>query len=615
MRRLITTLAILLVVIVAGMSALVLLVNPNDFRAYMVQQVEQRSGYKLALEGNLRWHVWPQLSILAGRMSITAPGAQQPLINAENMRLDVNLLPLFSHQLSVKQVMLKNAVIRVTPESEARRPEDAPVGPSDSPTPEVVSGWKFDIGKLQVADSLLVWQQAGGEQINFRDINLDLSQSDRKQASIDLSTRVSRDQRELQLDIKGAMDVSQYPQRLSGNIDRLRWQLKGADLPAQGLQGEATLLADWLNESQQFALKNIALTVNESRLNGVISGRLGSNADLNIDLHAPKLDLDALLGNTPGGQADSGKPTQAQTSGRAPVIAQPVEHNNEDSPLNAMSGELKLQADTLRWRGMDFNQLKLAGSNDHGAMNIATLTGQSAGGNFSLPGTINIRTPLTKVTFQPVLHEIELAPLLKAFELPDTVSGKLSMTGSLHGNGLSVEDFKHHWRGNAEMSMQNARLAGLNFQQMIQRAVERSSDQVKGADSEANYTEIQQLKGSAQLDNGSMALVNLQGRSSMLDLGGKGVIDLDHQQCDITFNIKVINGWQGNNALVQTLTETAVPLRLYGSWDQLQYSLQVDQLLRKRIQDEAKSRLNSWVERNQDHKNSDDVKQLLKEKQ
>jgi uncharacterized protein involved in outer membrane biogenesis len=31
MRRLLTTLVILLVVLVAGMSALVLLVNPNDF--------------------------------------------------------------------------------------------------------------------------------------------------------------------------------------------------------------------------------------------------------------------------------------------------------------------------------------------------------------------------------------------------------------------------------------------------------------------------------------------------------------------------------------------------------------------------------------------------------
>ena len=80
---------ILLVVLVAGLSALVLLVNPNDFRAYMVRQVEARSGYQLDLSGPLRWHVWPQLSILSGRMSLTAPGASQPLVSADNMRLDV----------------------------------------------------------------------------------------------------------------------------------------------------------------------------------------------------------------------------------------------------------------------------------------------------------------------------------------------------------------------------------------------------------------------------------------------------------------------------------------------------------------------------------------------
>lgn len=66
MRRFLTTLMILLVVLVAGLSALVLLVNPNDFRDYMVKQVAARSGYQLQLDGPLRWHVWPQLSILSG---------------------------------------------------------------------------------------------------------------------------------------------------------------------------------------------------------------------------------------------------------------------------------------------------------------------------------------------------------------------------------------------------------------------------------------------------------------------------------------------------------------------------------------------------------------------
>ena len=160
MRRFLTTLMILLVVLVAGLSALVLLVNPNDFRDYMVKQVAARSGYQLQLDGPLRWHVWPQLSILSGRMSLTAQGASQPLVRADNMRLDVALLPLLSHQLSVKQVMLKGAVIQLTPQTEAVRSEDAPVAPRDNTLPDLSDdrGWSFDISSLKVADSVLVFQ-------------------------------------------------------------------------------------------------------------------------------------------------------------------------------------------------------------------------------------------------------------------------------------------------------------------------------------------------------------------------------------------------------------------------------------------------------------------------
>ena len=132
MRRILTTLMILLAVIVAGLTSLVLLVNPNDFRAYMVHEVAERSGYQLDLDGPLRWHVWPQLSILSGRMTLTARGAEEPVIRADNMRLDVALLPLLSHQLQVKQVMLKGAVIQLTPKTEAVRDSSAPVVPHDN---------------------------------------------------------------------------------------------------------------------------------------------------------------------------------------------------------------------------------------------------------------------------------------------------------------------------------------------------------------------------------------------------------------------------------------------------------------------------------------------------
>ncbi len=599
MRRLITTLAILLVVIVAGMSALVLLVNPNDFRAYMVQQVEQRSGYKLALDGELRWHVWPKLSILSGRMSITAPGASQPLVSAENMRLDVNLLPLLSHQLSVKQVMLKNAVMRITPDSATQRPANAPVGPADSSAAEPVTGWKLDISQLQIADSLLIWQQAGGEEINFRDLNLELKQDEHKQARLELSTRVNRDQRELQLAVKGNMDVSRYPQRLTGTVETLDWQWQGIGLPPQGLKGEAKLLADWQQDRQQFALKNIALNVNNSQLTGIVTGVLGSTPDIAVDLQATTLDLDALLGQQPGAPGAQGDASAAPAGARAPVIAEPAVFNYSDSPLNSMTAQLKLRADALRWRGMAMSQVHFDARNDHGDITLATFSGKSGSGDFSLPGTVDIRHEQPQVALQPALHDIDAAPLLSALELPASLSGKLSLDADLRGVGLSVADMKQQWRGSASVSVANARLSGLNFQQLIQRAVENSSDQVRGSDSQQGYTEVQQLQGTLQLNKGALVLQNLRGHSPLLDLTGGGNIDLLRQQCDVTFNIKVISGWQGDNQLIETLTTTAIPLRLYGGWDSLQYSLKVDQLLRKRLQDEAKSRLNEWLKNNQ----------------
>nr|WP_241772340.1 AsmA family protein [Edwardsiella ictaluri] len=162
MRRLFTTLMILLVVVAAGISALLLLINPNDFRAYMIKQVQQRTGYRLTLDGDLRWRVWPQLSILSDRMSLRADGAEQPVIAADNMRLDVRLWPLLSHQLEVRRVMLKGAVIRLTPASEPTPLPNAPRSSAVRSEPISDMAWRLNIHQVKVEDSLVIWQAPTG---------------------------------------------------------------------------------------------------------------------------------------------------------------------------------------------------------------------------------------------------------------------------------------------------------------------------------------------------------------------------------------------------------------------------------------------------------------------
>ncbi|WP_440800408.1 outer membrane assembly protein AsmA [Serratia marcescens] len=607
MRRLLTTLAILLVVVMAGMSALVLLVNPNDFRGYMVKKVEQKSGYQLTLEGDLRWHIWPQLSILAGRMTLTAPGAKAPVVSAENMRLDVKLLPLLSHQLFVKQVMLKNAVILLTPDSEEHSQMDAPIAPAGTGTDAADAAWKFDIDNLRVVDSLLIWQRADNEQINVRDINLTLQQTQTRQAQLELSSRVNRDQRDLTFSMAADVDLQQFPRQIGAKVTQFNYQLAGADIPNGGIQGEGNAQVVYQQTPAQIAVSQLSVSANNSQLTGDISATLGAVPGYVVNLNSANLDLDALS----GWQSSTNTAEQPAVTS-APVIASQVDDRQQNlEALRDFNAQLNLQAAQLTYRGMNVTQLAVVADNQRGLLTLHKLAGQLAGGDFSLPGSLDARGNKPVISVQPALNQVELGTVLKAFDMPQMLTGKFSMKGDLTGDRLSSQSFERRWRGTAQLAMQDAQLHGLNIQQLIQQAVARNDNSVRGQDSYQRYTEVKNVSAQASLNQGTIKLSGLTADSPLLALTGAGSIDMPGKQCDMALNVRVTGGWQGRGELIEQLQKTPIPLRVYGPWQQLNYQLQVDQVLRKTLQDRAKDALNKWAEKNKDSREGQDLKKLL----
>ncbi|WP_434462712.1 outer membrane assembly protein AsmA [Serratia plymuthica] len=607
MRRLLTTLVILLVVLVAGMSALVLLVNPNDFRAYMVTKVEQKSGYHLTLDGELRWHIWPQLSILAGRMTLTAPGAKAPVVSADNMRLDVKLLPLLSHQLFVKQVMLKNAVIRLTPESEEQNQPNAPIAPAGETEETLDTPWKFDIDNLRIVDSLLIWQRANNEQINVRDINLVLQQNANRHAQMELSSRVNRDQRDLTFSMAADIDLQQYPRRIVATVTQFNYQLEGADILGGGIKGDGSAQVAYQQTPQQIALSQLILSANDSQFSGSGSVRFGEVPVYAMNLTSTALNLDALS----GWQSSSGT-QQAVSVTAAPVIANQAEDPQQNlEVLRDFTAQLNLNVDQLTYRGMNIAHLALQADNQQGLLTVHTLSGQLAGGDFALPGSLDARGGRPVIAVQPVLKQVELGAVLKAFEMPQVLTGKFSMQGDLTGDRLTSQSFEHRWKGTAQLAMQDAQLHGLNIQQLIQQAVARNDSSVRGQDNYQRFTEVKQLSAKANLSGGTVNISELSADSPLLNLSGGGTVNMPGKQCDMVLNVRVTGGWQGRGELIEQLQKTPIPLRVYGPWQQLNYQLQVDQVLRKTLQNRAKDALNKWADKNKDSREGQDLKKLL----
>lgn len=612
MRRILTTLMILLAVVVAGLTALVLLVNPNDFRAYMVHKVAERSGYQLKLDGPLRWHVWPQLSILSGRMTLTAPGADEPVVRADNMRLDVALLPLISHQLQVKQVMLKGAVIQLTPKTEAVRDLNAPVVPHDNTLPQVSedSGWSYDVRQLKVVDSVLFFQHESGEQVTVRDIRLQMDQDQNHHATLDFSGRVNRDQRDLALSFSAEVQGGDYPHSLQAEISQLNWQLRGAELPANGISGQGSLQASWLEDQKKIGFDKLNLTANGSAISGSASVVLGEQADWKLNLHASTLNLDSLLTHTEAaGDSAANQQGQSQPRQMRPVIADSDIQQDYDS-LRGFSAHMALTADRLQWRGMNFTQVKSDITNQQGLLTINQLQGELDGGLISLPGTLDARQDTAEASFQPKLDNVEIATILKAFNYSLNLTGKLSLAGDFSGQRIDADDFRRNWQGQAHLQMSDTRTEGLNFQQLVQQAVARSTN-VQAQENYDNATRLDSMSSDLLLDNGEVTLKSMQGQSELMALTGQGGMNLLKEDCDMRFNVRVLGGWKGEGKLIERLKQTAIPLRIYGKWQSLSYSLQVDQILRKQLQDEAKQRLNDWVERNKNSQDGKDVKKLL----
>ncbi|EPE5169539.1 outer membrane assembly protein AsmA [Yersinia enterocolitica] len=612
MRRLLTTLIILLVVLIAGMSALVLLVNPNDFRAYMVKQVERKSGYHLQLEGDLRWHVWPQLSIIAGRMALTAPGAATPVVSAENMRLDVKLWPLLSHQLDVKQVMLKGAVIRLTPDSGAQQQPGAPVAPTGNAPVDEQRAWKLDINKVQVADSLLIWQRTDNDQVNVRDINLELQQDAQRQIHVTLASRINRNQRDVTFSMVADVDMSHYPQQFGANISQFSYKLEGADIPVGGVSGEGLLQASYQHDIQQLLLNELSFTANNNQLTGSAKATFGPIPEYVINLAADNLNLDAIFGWKPQNTVSTEDTAKAATV-TAPVIAiQADDDVGQDlQALRDFTAQVTLTANNLVYRAIKVSQLNLQASNQQGDVQISRLTGNALGGDFSLPGSLDVTGKKVLAAINPVINHMELGPVLVAVGLPQTMTGKFSMKAQLSGDGLDVDAFNHRWKGNAQFSMNNARLEGLNIQQLIQQAVTRSSNDVKGQDRYERYTAVKQLQANLALNRGKMNISNLSADSELIAINGKGELNLPAQQCDMNLSVRVMQGWSGEDRLVKFLQNTNIPLRIYGSWTQLSYQLNVEQLLRNELQQRAKEALRDWSLRNEDNRARQDLKKLI----
>ncbi|OLQ90646.1 cell envelope biogenesis protein AsmA [Vibrio panuliri] len=194
MKKIALIFAIPVVAIVALVLALVLLVNPNQFKPLIVEQAKQHTGLDLVIEGDIDWQFFPSIGFTLGKTELRNPqGFKQPnLFKVEQVGIDVSVTPLFSQQLEIGNVTLDGAEFYIEtrkdgvknldalaqqPATDAQATEETPAEAGTEPATTEASPWTISLAGVSITNALLdIQDDKAGTHTKLYDVSLTLTE-------------------------------------------------------------------------------------------------------------------------------------------------------------------------------------------------------------------------------------------------------------------------------------------------------------------------------------------------------------------------------------------------------------------------------------------------------
>lgn len=111
MKKLLYVLLAIVLVIVVGIGALLALVDPNQFKPLLSEQVKKATGRDLVINGDISWRFFPSIGFSLGETAFKNPQgfAEADLVKLGSAELSVSVMPLFSQHLEIGNISLNDA--------------------------------------------------------------------------------------------------------------------------------------------------------------------------------------------------------------------------------------------------------------------------------------------------------------------------------------------------------------------------------------------------------------------------------------------------------------------------------------------------------------------------
>ncbi|WP_429040618.1 AsmA family protein [Aeromonas media] len=301
MKKIIYILLGLALATVVVIAALVSLIDPNQFKPQLAEQVRKSTGRELVMEGDIGWRFWPSLGLSLEKVQLRNPAgfAEPDLLRFAQGDASVALLPLLSHRLEIGKVTLSGAHLFIQTRADGRSnlnglvkdsaPDKQPSASESQPAAAAASEekpWQISLQGLALVEaSALVRDDRSGAVSRLDRLDLDLGQlTPGEWVPVTLAAKGARG--ELTFDLKGQTQLKLAREAKASELKDL--SLSGSlSQPSQRLDA-FTLKADRLALGQWSSLTlNLSGAQGEAdkpTLAGTLEGTLKARLDQGLQL-------------------------------------------------------------------------------------------------------------------------------------------------------------------------------------------------------------------------------------------------------------------------------------------------------------------------------------------
>jgi AsmA protein len=521
----------------------------------------------------------------------------------------VKLLPLLRGQVAVDTVILTGFELALARNARGVTNWDdllaAPTKPADKPAPAekpaaATALPALAVNGVEIRKAMITWHdQTSGARYALRNLDLKTSALAPKlpvdlalgfdvesgkppvRSRLDLKTRVAFDLEKQTLDVSSLtlalaglkLTANVHGSKLldapsfSGKIEVAAFDARAllrtlgiAYEPAgKGALTRVGLATQFAASTQDVALKDLALALDDSRLTGSLAIRNLTKPAYRADLALDHIDVDRYVPAAAAG--GTGKATPAPPGAAAAVI--PVE------TLRTLDAQAKFRVGRLKAYGAQMTDAVVTVKAQGGVVQIGPNQAKLYSGSYQGTDTIDVRGATPRLAFDEQLSGVQLAPLLKDMVGIDKFTGAANINTKLTAEGASVAAIKQSLAGNAQFNVQHGTIQGIDLKR-LNDAIETARKQRKVdalgdvAPKPGDQTRFTRLGGTARAQGGVLQnddlLIDAPGLARVT---GKGSADLVKE------------------SMKYVLTLGAVPVKIEGPFASLRYTPDLSALAKK----------------------------------